>query len=116
MAASKLEHDDQSELLGKITWDKNVPISIDSGRIMDVCRIVYTKAISIKVIQHLLGGPNMEYNSVMEVQNSIDCFNFCKHYLLENVTKEKKEILWLEDRNCESSNILIILLKQKKTG
>ena len=112
MALSKPEH----EILGKINWDKHVSVKVPIKRIMEVCRVEYPKAISIEVINHLLGGPNMEYESVMEIQNSFDCFHYCKNYLLENVTETKKEILWLEDCNSGTSNILVMVVKQSKSN
>ena len=111
MALSKHE-----DLLGKISWDKNVQVKVSPKQIMDICRVHYSKAISVEIIQHLLGGPNMEYNSVMELENSIDCFHYCKNDLLENVTTSKQEILWLEDRNNSTSNILGLIVKQKKSN
>ena len=104
-----------NEVLGKVEWNRDINIKIPTTNIMKVCRISYDKAISVEVIHHLLGGPNMDYNCVMEVENSVDCFNFCKNNLLEYVTNSKKEIMLLEDCQSSTYNILVVILKQERT-
>ena len=39
------------------------------------CIIKQEKATSIEIMEHLLGGPNMEYTT-MEVENSFECYDF----------------------------------------
>ena len=104
------------EKISRIDWDRKIPSQIQTKRIMEVCRVEYNKAVSVEIIEHLLGGPNMEYNSIMEVENSIDCFAVCKSDLLDQIKSEKKEIMLFEDRQSNTSNILIVIVKQSRTN
>ena len=113
MALSKPSRDIQR--ISKIDWDKNVTISLDKNIIIETCKIVYTNAISVEIIEHLFGGQNMEYIP-MELENSIDCYAFCRRDLLDDINNKKEEILYFEDRNCETYNTLLTVIKQKKSN
>ena len=93
----------------------NSEVSIPIDTIMQVCKVEYSKAISVEIIHHLLGSEDLEYNSVMELENSFDCYTACKRHLLELVQKNKRQILKFEDRQDKASNILIIVEKQEAT-
>ena len=101
------------EKLSRVDWGSKIPTTITKQRIMEVCRVEYTKAVSIEIIQHLLGGPNMEYNSIMELEDSFDCFVHCKEALLNHVKETKKDIMAFEERKDSTSEILVIILKQR---
>ena len=73
--------------LNKVEWDHHVPTSITSQKIMEVCYISYPKACSIEIIDHLLGGPNLEFKP-MELENLFDCYKHCKDHLLDNIKKK----------------------------
>ena len=52
----------------------------------------------------------------MEVQNLIDCFEYCKKHLLETIQEEKHNILMFEDRQNSTSNIMVVIVKQERTN
>ena len=60
------------------------------------------------------GVKNLD-NFAMELEDSFQCFDFCRSDLLKTVQEEKKEILFFEDRKDDSSSIIIIVTKQLKT-
>ena len=76
MALSKPLNDSVREKLNCIDWYQNVTSTIPTQKILDVCKIAYHKAMSIEIIEHLLGGINMEYVP-MELENSFDCLTIC---------------------------------------
>ena len=88
-------------------------ISLEPSKIMETCKISYQGAISFEIISHLLGGKNMEYN-VTELENSFDCFNYC-HKDMENIKSGKRELLYFEDRNSTTSNIIVAVVKQARS-
>ena len=47
--------------LNKVCWDRHVPSAIQDTKIMEVCYISYSKACSVEIIDHLLGGPNLDF-------------------------------------------------------
>ena len=104
------------ERVSKLEWNKNIPSQYSTQRIMEVCRVLRDKAVSIEIIQHLLSGDNMNYNSIMEVEDSIHCFNYCKGHLLAHVKDSKQEIMHFEERHDPTSTVLIVVLKQEKTN
>ena len=57
----------------------------------------------------------MEY-APMELENSFDCFNYCRYDLLTNLQKNKEEILFFEDRKSASNDVLIVVVKQRKSN
>ena len=77
------------EKLAKISWETKTPTTISHEKAMEVCRVQYSKVISIEIIEHLLGGINMDYVT-MELENSFDCFSICKSDILDRVKEEKK--------------------------
>ena len=101
------------ERISKIR-DKNETLTIDSKKIIEICKVSYTNAISIEIISHLLGGDNMEYNA-MELEDSFQCFDFCKSDIITKIQKEKQEIKFFEDCTDTTSNILIVVVKQERT-
>ena len=99
-----------------VDWNEKSSGEISTDRIMEVCRVEFDKAISVEIIQHLCGGPNMEYNSVMEVENSIECYKFCKADLLGKITKNKLELAFFEERQKDTSTVMIAIVKQPRTS
>ena len=89
-------------------------ISIKPSRILETCKISYKGAISVEIISHFLGGQNMEYN-VTELENSFDCFNYCRRDMLDNIKREKRELLYFEDRNSTTSNIIVAVVKEPRS-
>ena len=76
MALSKPVAKGVHECLNRVSWDQNVKSEIGFEATMEVCKIAYDRAMSVEIIDHLLGGQNMEY-APMELQNSFDCFSVC---------------------------------------
>ena len=109
MACSK------SEKLNKVTWDHHVPSNISPEKIMEVCYISYSKACSIEIIDHLLGGPNLEFKP-MELENLFDCYKYCKDHVLDFIKNDKKDIKIFEDRQSQTSNILVVITSKKRTS
>ena len=104
------------ERISKLEWNKNIPLQYSTQRIMEVCCVLHDKAVSVEIIQHLLGGDNMDYNSIMEVEDSIYCFNYCKGHLLAHVKDSKQEIMQFKEHHDPTSTVLIVVLKQEKTN
>ena len=102
-----------AERINKIE-DKPVELTIPGQKIFDVCKITYENAISIEIINHLLGGENMEY-FCMELENSFECDYYCRQHLLGLLKNDKREICFFEDHKNSTSNILIAIVKQPKS-
>ena len=83
------------ERLTKVELHKHDECKISPEVIMDVCKISYDRAISIEIIEHLIGGQNMEY-SLMEVDNSFECYAYCRHDLLSCLQEKKKKFFSLQ--------------------
>ena len=69
------------------------------------------KAQSIKIIHHLLGGPNMDYLFI-EPQESFEVFDYLRGKLLKELSDTKVEILYFEDRKSVSANIIVVVVKK----
>ena len=67
----------------------------------------------MEIISHLLGGENMDY-VCMEIENSFQCFDYCRRDILQTIQQEKDEITF-EDRKNSTSDVLIAVTKQKHT-
>ena len=106
MALSKQERVNQIDQNAK-------SLSISLSKILQICQVTYTNAISIEIIDHLLGGENMDY-IMMEVQDSFDCYNYCRQDLLENIKSYKKELVFFEDRKNKTSSIIVAITKQPR--
>ena len=78
------------------------------------CEYKQEKAISIELIHHILGGPNMDYE-VMNVADSFQCFEFCGSNLIKELKETKEEIMFFEHRKNASSNILAVVTRQPKS-
>ena len=87
--------------------------SIDHDEITQMCCITKKNAVSIELIHHLLGGPNMEYRCI-ECDESFKAFDFLRGKLIDELKENKKEILFFEDRKCYSKNVIIVVTKQPK--
>ena len=89
-------------------------ISIEPFKILEVCKISYRGAISVEIISQLLGGQNMDYK-VTELENSFDCYNYSRKDLLDNIKTGKRELLFFEDRNNSTSNVIVAIVRQERT-
>ena len=94
MALSKHEH--ETNVLGKISWDKNIPIKINPERIIEVCRIAYSKSISIEVIQHLLGGLTWNIIQSWKFKTRLIAFTIAKIFCWKMSQKRKKKLCGLK--------------------
>ena len=103
------------ERINKIGSSDNAFLSISEVKIHHFCEVSYSSPLSVDVIHHLLGCENLD-NFAMELEDSFQCFDFCRSDLLKTVQEEKKEILFFEDRKDYSSSIMIIVTKQLKTN
>ena len=86
---------------------------LDPNEIRIMCNVSHERAISVELIHHMLGGPNMEYRFI-EVTESFEAFDFLREELIEDLKQSKMEILFLEDRKCVNSNIIAVIVKKEK--
>ena len=107
MALSKVQR------VGKV-FDNDEPLTICSKKIQEICKISYKNPISVEIISHLLGGENMDY-VCMEIEDSFQCFDYCRRDILQTIQQEKDEITFFEDRKNSTSDVLIAVTKQKHT-
>ena len=95
--------------------DKNEPLTIDKNVIEKLCKVSYTNAISVEIISHLLGGQNMDY-MCMEVEDTFQCYNYCRNDILEFIKKSNEEITFFEDCKDTTTNIIIAVIKRNRTS
>ena len=96
-----------SEKLNKIEPFKRSTTNVHDEEIEINCVYHQQKAISVELIHHLLGGPNMEYK-VINVQDSFDCFEYCANNVIDNLKKNKSDIMYLEHHTNVTSNVLVV--------
>ena len=101
------------ERISKVEGDVEVTIPIH--KILDFCKVSYSKAVSVEIIDHLLCGQNMDYKA-MELENSHQCFAVCRHDVLQILRSDKKEIMYFKDRKSDTSDILVVTVKQLRTN
>ena len=90
--------------------------SLHPEEIIAFCKITKEKPVSIELIHNLLGGPNMEY-SCMELQNSLDCYQFCRNDLIKKLQETKYHIEFFEARITSDANVIVSVIKKpKKNG
>ena len=104
-----------TEKINKFQWSRTTDRKIHDEEIMLHCLHKQDKAISVELIHHMLGGPNMEYKA-MGVTDSFECFDYCADDLINLLKSTKSEILFFEHRNNSTSNILVVVIKQKKSN
>ena len=105
---------DMKEQLNSTKLCKDLKITIPEEEIKAFCWIKKEHAISIEIINHLLGGPNMDYDA-MNIQDSFQCFQFTANSVLKYLKDTKKEILFFENRKTTKSDVVIICTKQDKS-
>ena len=103
------------EKINKIQWSKPTERKIHDEEIMLQCYYNQERAVSVELIHHLLGGPNMEYQA-MSVEESFECFKFCADHLVDYLKKSSSDILFFEHRDNTTSNIMVVVTKQKCTN
>ena len=86
------------EIVNKLEISHKVDCDgLNIDEIMHYVKISKKNAISIEIIKHLVGGPNMDYNC-MEVDESITCYKICRNLLIDTLQKTKRDILFFKDR------------------
>ena len=99
-----------SEKLSKIlTQEYNGLLSTEE--IVTFCKITKEKPVSIQVIKHLLGGETMHY-PVMELSDSHDCYQFCRHDMIKFLQETKFNIEFFEDRTTTDSNVIVSVVRK----
>ena len=89
---------------------------VNSEEILTFCLIECDKPLSIKNIRNLLGGSKMEYLCI-ELQNSFDCYAFCKNQMIKELQETKYDIKYFEERLLSDSNVMLaVIKKEKKNG
>ena len=110
MALSKVER------INKIRHNEGTPsLTINKDKIHELCEVSYTKAVSIEIIDHLLGGENMEYVT-MELEDSFQCYDYLHSLVMQNISSNKKEITFFEDRKNYSTSIIVVVTKEDRTS
>ena len=92
---------------------KDMKITIPEEEIRTFCWMKQEKAISIEIINHLLGGPNMDYDAI-NIEDSFQCFQYTAKYVMNELKENKKEILFFENRKKTQSDVIVICTKQNK--
>ena len=100
--------------INKLQWSKSVERKIHDEEIMVNCYHSQEKAVSVELIHHLMGGPNMEYKPI-NIGDSFECFNYCADHLICFLKKTKSELLFFEHWNTSTANIIVAVIKQNKT-
>ena len=111
---SKLKPEDFSDKINSTEWSKHIPITIAEDEICMFYFYTQNKAISIKLIHHLLGGLNMDYQC-MNIEESLQCFEFCAHELMDYLKATKEDIKFFEHRKNSNLNIPAVLTRQPKS-
>ena len=76
-----------------------------------MCCVRKEKAQSIKLIHHMLCGPNMEYHFI-EPHESFEAFDYLHQKLIDDLTVNKWNILSFEDHKSCASNIIVVVIKK----
>ena len=90
-----------------------LPTLIDKNEIEQMCCMVKQKAISIDLIKHYMGGPNMQYHFI-ENDESFEAFDYLRSKLMDQLNDQKLEIMFFEDRKCVSSSVIVVVVKKPK--
>ena len=102
--------------INKLEYMKHVDCNgLDIDEIVHFVTIKQKSAVSIEIIKHLLGGPNMEY-PCMDVEESFVSYHISRNILIETLQKTKREILFFEDHQTTNSNILVAVIKKPRLG
>ena len=68
------------------------------------------------IINHLFGGEDMEY-PVIELMDSLECYQFCRGDMIRKLQETKFNIEFFEDRTTSDANILVAVIRRpKKNG
>ena len=86
--------------------------SINGDEIEVMCSVIKHRAVSIELIHHMLGGPNMDYHCI-ENDESFEAFDYLRTKLMTDLTENKLDILFFEDRKCVSSNVIVVIVMKK---
>ena len=111
MALSK--HENVTEKLNKIEF-KTYEQTIHKEEIMLQCYYTHHTAISVDLIHHLMGSPDMDFRMI-PVEESFECYHYCRQEMLDFLKQTKMQILFFEDHNNSNSNVWIVALKQEKS-
>ena len=117
MSHSKLQKFDfnMETVVSKINKVNGKPSTstLDHDEIITTCKVQQNKAISVELIHHMLGGPNMEYRFI-EVEESFEAFDFLRGELIKDLTENKLDIMFFEDRTNVNSNIIVVVVKKPR--
>ena len=103
-------------VINKLEYSKEVDCNgLHIDEIVQFVKIKVPNAVSIEIVKHLLGGPNMEY-PCMEVEESLVCYKICRNMLIETLQKTKRDILFFEDHQTTNSNIIIAVVKKPRSS
>ena len=113
MACSKLQVDCDT-VCTRINRVHGPPLQtlISGEEIELMCSVIKHRAVSIELIHHMLGGPNMDYHCI-ENNESFEAFDYLRNKLIKDLTENKMDILFFEDRKCVSSNIIVVVVMKK---
>ena len=95
-------------------WSKKIKITVPKEEVEIFCYYQQENAISIELINHLMGGPNMDYQAI-DVDDSFQAFEVCAGEVIEYLKESKQEILFFGHRKNSTSNILAVVTKQEKS-
>ena len=112
MAQSKLQMSNVCERINHVHGPL-IGTCLDEQEIVQMCCFTQHKAVSIELIHHMLGGPNMDYR-VIELVESFEAFDFLAMNLMEKLQNDKCDILFFEDRKDSTSNAIVVVVKQER--
>ena len=101
------------EKISKFTWAKAAKRHLFDEEIEIHC-FEQKKPISVELIEHMLGGPNMEYK-IINLDDSFEVFDYSADKLLKICKESQCEICFFEHRNNTTSNIIVAIVKMRRT-
>ena len=112
MALSKPVTEEMVEKLNT-TGTSRMIITIPEDEIKMFCWHMEPHAVSIDLINHLLGGDKMNY-AAMNLEDSIQCHEFTLQHVMKCLQETKQDILFFEQRKDKQSDVFLVATRQPK--
>ena len=109
-ATSQVNSDSISSKLNRVHGIP-LPTLLNTEEIEQTCYLVKTKALSVDIIHHMLGGHYMDYRCI-EVEESFEAFDFLRNKLIGDLQENKWDILFFEDRKGVTSNMIVVVVRK----
>lgn len=100
------------ERINKLDYASNIERRIVDDEIDIFCVQEEKKAMSVENIYNILGGPHSHYKC-MELENSFECYQFCRDKMIQYLQNSNKEILFFEDRKTLTDNVIVAVTRKE---